>query len=487
MGMLILFVLLLLVGGAAGGLGVLVYYSKQRERALSAALQRYSGIVDAEAYAAEARAQAQAYVAEARARAHADLAGARAQAQRATADAAAKVHAGHQKATQLHGYSQEMERHIQERQAQLALLDERLELQQHGVYEPQFDFDDPEEYQDAIKEARADQKDLVKQKEAASGGDGWTVDGSLAKGRQMVDRQKKLMLRAFNGESDAAIAKVKHGNVEAMIKRVDRSAQAINKLGDRLRVWITEEYVELRVEELRLVHERQERLQDIKEEQREIREQMKEEQRAEKERQKAIREAENEAGRQEAALEKARAELAGASAAKQARWEEKIAKLEAALEATKKRKSQAELTRLGHVYVISNLGSFGEGVYKIGMTRRLEPLDRVRELGDASVPFKFDVHAMIVAEDAPALENALHKHFDARRMNKVNRRREFFRVTLDEIEAAVITLSRSRVELVRTHAAQEYRDTVAMEAQVRPQLAVEQPRPPPPPPPPRMS
>lgn len=97
----------------------------------------------------------------------------------------------------------------------------------------------------------------------------------------------------------------------------------------------------------------------------------------------------------------------------------------------------AQLTRSGHVYVISNLGSFGENVFKIGMTRRLEPMDRIRELGDASVPFDFDVHAMIYCEDAPSLECAFQARFEGRAINLVNPRKEFFAVSIEQIEAVV--------------------------------------------------
>ena len=123
--------------------------------------------------------------------------------------------------------------------------------------------------------------------------------------------------------------------------------------------------------------------------------------------------------------------------------------------------SRAQMTRSGHVYVISNVGSFGEHVYKIGMTRRLDPMERVRELGDASVPFQFDVHAVIYSEDAPALENALHRSFNNRRINRVNERKEFFRVGIDEIAGAV-RKHHGEIEITRAAEAVEYRKTLAM-------------------------
>ncbi len=122
------------------------------------------------------------------------------------------------------------------------------------------------------------------------------------------------------------------------------------------------------------------------------------------------------------------------------------------------------MTRSGHVYVISNVGSFGEHVYKIGMTRRLDPMDRIRELGDASVPFQFDVHAIIYSDDAPALESELHKAFDGQRVNRVNERKEFFRVPIEQI-ATTVREQRGEIEITLTAEAAEYRMTQAILAE----------------------
>ena len=119
-------------------------------------------------------------------------------------------------------------------------------------------------------------------------------------------------------------------------------------------------------------------------------------------------------------------------------------------------------TRAGFVYIISNIGSFGERVFKIGMTRRLEPMDRIAELSSASVPFPFDVHAMIFSEDAPGLETILHQHFDSDRVNKVNPRKEFFRVDLDEIKKVVLENHNATVKFVDIPDATEYRETLRM-------------------------
>lgn len=203
-----------------------------------------------------------------------------------------------------------------------------------------------------------------------------------------------------------------------------------------------------------------------REEQRRIQEQIREEEKARKEYERAIREAQRDEESLKRALEKARLEVAQASADQRAKYEAQMAELNAKLaeaEARNQRaKSMAEQTRAGHVYVISNIGSFGEDVFKIGMTRRLEPMDRIRELGDASVPFEFDVHAMIYTENAPSLERELHELFDANRINKVNDRKEFFRVPISRLREFVANhgLEASFTMVAEAH---EYRESMALD------------------------
>lgn len=241
---------------------------------------------------------------------------------------------------------------------------------------------------------------------------------------------------------------------------------AINKLGKSKQLWVTQEYLTSKLRELYLVHEHREKVEEEREEQRRIKEQMREEEKALRE----IEKAKKAAGKEEAdktnALDKARDELLQAHGKQTDRLQIIVDRLEAELKDALERKAKAiaraQLTRSGHVYVLSNIGSFGEEDYKIGMTRRLEPLDRVKELGDASVPFRFDVHAMIYSEDAPTLENVLHKHFDSRRVNMVNLRREFFYVTLDEIREAVED-NFGFITFKTVPDAEEYWQTVAMQ------------------------
>jgi hypothetical protein len=207
-----------------------------------------------------------------------------------------------------------------------------------------------------------------------------------------------------------------------------------------------------------------------REEQRAIREQMREEERVRKEYEKAIKQAERDEELLTKAMENVREEYEAAAVEDRAKYEERLSdlaeKLKAAEERNQRALSMAQQTKCGHVYVISNIGSFGEDLYKIGLTRRLEPLDRVRELGDASVPFAFDVHAMIYSEDAPALESALHRRFVQNQVNKVNRRKEFFRLKLQEIRSAIDEM-KHEVKWALTAEARDYRETLEMERQMR--------------------
>ena len=222
----------------------------------------------------------------------------------------------------------------------------------------------------------------------------------------------KLSLRAFNGECDAVIAKVKWNNISKMEERIKKAYELINKLNETNNVGIYYTYFQLKLEELRLTYEYENKKQQEKEEQAEIRQRIREEAQLERD----LLDAEKEEEKYQKLLEKAKKESEESTGEKLNSLNVKIKELEEELkkahEKRERAKSMAEQTKSGHVYVISNVGSFGKNVYKIGMTRRLEPLDRVKELGDASVPFIFDVHAIIYSVNAPMLENQLHKLFD---------------------------------------------------------------------------
>lgn len=347
---------------------------------------------------------------------------------------------------------------------QISIYEEDLELIDFGFYRRHYEFDISQRFKDAIEATRADQKAMVKAGGAFVESKDWTVNGSASEGRQMVRRYQKLMLKAFNGEADSIIANVSWNNVTKMEERLDAEFGAINKLGESQQIQITRDYFKLKLEELRLSYEYQEKLKAEKEEQRRIREQIREEERAQREIEQALKEAEDEEARYQRALERVREDLTSASGKELESLNRKVALLEAQLDEARKNKeraiSRAQITKSGHVYVISNIGSFGENKFKIGMTRRLEPLERIKELGDASVPFDFDVHAVIYAEDAPALEARLHRHFEQRRVNLVNERKEFFDVSIEDIEGAVKGFNAS-IEIIKVPEARDYRQTVA--------------------------
>lgn len=352
-------------------------------------------------------------------------------------------------------------------QRQLESVEEALEIQSFGFYRPKYGFSTASEYATRLESIRAQQKALVKSGGATYCDTQWHVGGSAAEGKKMIERMSKLMLRAFNGECDAAIAKVRYDNVEKLEQRITKSCEEINKLGHSNRVQITTPYYQLKLQELYLVHEHREKVQAEKEEQKRIREEMREEEKAREEIERARAQAEREEAAKQKALEKAREELTAsiATEAQHKKLEALVSRLENELKDALDRKAKAiaraQLTKSGYVYVLSNIGSFGEGVYKIGLTRRLDPYERVDELGDASVPFCFDVHAIIYAEDAPGLENALHREFADRRVNRVNLRKEYFRVTLEEIQAAV-KKHHGLVTMVLDAEAEEWRKTQAV-------------------------
>ena len=349
---------------------------------------------------------------------------------------------------------------------QVAIYNEEIELAELGFYKPHFDFDTSEKYKEEITKVKSLQKEMISGKTAIYSTTEWTVGGSKVKGRTMTNRGIRLTARAFNNECDSATSNVTWNNIERMEQRIIKAFEAINKLNESNAIRIESNYLELKIQELRLTHEYKEKKHDEKEEQAEIRRQMREELKLQQEVEKAQKDEE----KYQKLLDKAKNEAEKASGEKLDKLQESIKALNLDLEEAhaknERAKSMAQQTKSGHVYVISNIGSFGENVYKIGMTRRLEPLDRVKELGDASVPFIFDVHAMIYSDDAPALENSLHKLFDAKRVNLVNSRKEFFKVTLEEIETQAKKTSNS-IEFIKTAEAKDYNESKSIRMQLQ--------------------
>lgn len=308
-----------------------------------------------------------------------------------------------------------------------------------------------------LKKARAHTKTLVKNGIAA------TCD--------YVEESRKttairFVLDAFNGKTDTALSKVKHDNFGKLKQEIEDAYALVNGNGRSFRnARIQPDYLTARLDELKWAVAANVLQLEEREEQRQIREQMREEERARREYEKAQKEAAKEERMLQKAMEEARAQLETASLEQKAQFEAQLAELQLKLEEAEAKSqralSMAQQTRTGHVYVISNIGSFGEDVFKIGLTRRLEPLDRVKELGDASVPFEFDVHAMLHSTDAPTLENELHKIFQDNQVNKVNSRKEFFRVPLSRIREQVESMKIEAHWTMKAEA-REYRESIAL-------------------------
>ena len=275
-----------------------------------------------------------------------------------------------------------------------------------------------------------------------------------------------FVLDAFNGKVDSILSKVKKDNYGILEQKIKDSLYIVNNNGKAFRnAEITNEYLHSRLDELKWAVIVQELKWQEKEEQRLMREQIREEEKARREYEKAIKDAEKEEQLLKKLIEKAQNEVQKASAEEKAKFMEQLNELEGKLKIAEEKNqraiSMAQQTKAGNVYIISNIGSFGEDVYKIGMTRRLEPLDRIRELGDASVPFEFDVHALIYSDNAPGLERQLHKRFLKLQMNKVNPRKEFFKVGIIDIKDAVIDLGIT-AKWTMTAEANHYRESLAI-------------------------
>jgi hypothetical protein len=280
------------------------------------------------------------------------------------------------------------------------------------------------------------------------------------------ERAKRFVTDAFNGRVDAILTRVKHDNYGTLEQEIRDAFSLVNLNGIAFRdARIVPAFLDSRLAELKWATVVEELRRKAKEEQRMIQERMREEEKVRREQERAIKQAQEKEEAIRHSLEKARLEQERATEQERARYDAQITALKELLEkagAEKERElSRAQLTRAGNVYIISNLGSFGEDVLKIGMTRRRDPMERIWELGDASVPFDFDVHAMIYSEDAPALELYLHEQLEHLRINKVNDRKEFFRISLQQLRD-IVAAKGVNVSFTMEAEAREYRESQAL-------------------------
>lgn len=346
---------------------------------------------------------------------------------------------------------------------EITSLDDEIDMESYGLYRPRYDFATSTGYKERLVEVRKEQKKLIKDKTALLFNANWTVDGNKSKGRKMNNDNMKMVLRAFNNECEAAINKVKYSNLEVIYKRIEKSFTQINNLNATNKIEITNHYLELKYDELHLAFEFENKKQEEKEILREQREREREE--------KALL---KEVFVKKKVLDKEITHL-----------DNMIAELTIKLGLTKENDKEAILSQIselkskrndhqdsiedldyraahasaGYVYIISNIGSFGQNVIKIGVTRRIDPLDRIAELSSASVPFKFDVHALIFSYEAYDLERQLHQKFEKKRINKINSRKEFFKISVEELERELLEYKDLTITFDKVPEASEYRET----------------------------
>lgn len=332
----------------------------------------------------------------------------------------------------------------------LVELSDQAVLQDVGIYRYHHPLENAAAYKDRLAALEQEMDQVIKSGQAVLAADLFTWDGSLAKGRKMVADLSKLMLRAYNAEADNCVRSLRSGNVTTAKKRLDNAIASIEKLGAMMQMRVNPAYHTLRVQELELTADFQVKVQEEREKAREERELLREQRRAEQELAAEKERLEKEKAHYESALAALRANGDDAAADELAA---RLADIDQAIEANDYRIANI---RAGYVYVISNVGAFGPNVVKIGMTRRLEPMDRVHELGDASVPFRYDVHVLHFSDDAITLENELHKDFADRRVNFVNERREFFFATPAEVRAILAEKAGGILEYTEEPVADEY-------------------------------
>lgn len=314
-----------------------------------------------------------------------------------------------------------------------------------------------QELKNILSRYKLEEAELVKNNTA--------IDVLINDDKKFITTQIRQILRSFNAECDLAISNVTLKNIDTMRNKILRSYETLNKIYKSDGVQITKEFLENKLQQLITAHSYQEKLEDERVQKKLIQEQLKEEEkvRREIEREKAKIEKDetqfkNEISKLMKYLQKTDNEVERTLYIDKIKeCEEKLSELETVKSDVLNREKN---TRAGFVYIISNIGSFGENIFKIGMTRRLEPMDRIKELSSASVPFEFDVHALIFSDDAPALESILHSTFREYEVNKVNHRKEFFSIPLEKIEKVVTEHHNATVQWTYDVAAEEYRQSL---------------------------
>ncbi len=348
---------------------------------------------------------------------------------------------------------------LEQLQIQLVKTSDALMLQEVGIYQYQHPLQNSVEYKDLLDKIDEQTKVLVKSSKAVTAITSWTVNGSEKDGKKMVKEVSKLMLRAYVAEADTCVRSLKPANRDSMIDRLTKTRETIAKLGQSMQIKISDDFHKLKISEIQATSDFLKKKEEEKEAEKEIRAQLREEEKVAKE-----------IAAEKAKLEKERQKITSAltqmqesDGANDEKHLSGIQEMQATLESIDSGLTglteRAANTKAGHVYVISNVGAFGARVIKIGMTRRMDPEDRVKELSDASVPFKFGVHALFFSNDAAGLETALHHKFTDQRVNLVNKKREFFYATPAQVRDALVELDGHVLEFNEQPDDEEFRQS----------------------------
>lgn len=347
---------------------------------------------------------------------------------------------------------------------EVMFIEDNITMQSFGFNSTNYNFETSQEYKEKLEDIRRYQKEMVRARNATNHSLDWTINNDRRRGRKSILDNIKLSLRAFNNECDNIISKVKYGNIHISKVRINKAFKDINSLIVTHDISITEEYLELKLQELELKYDYECKLQEEKEKQREEREKLKEEKKVRKEIANMRVKLEKEEQHFINAITELKNKINNSSKIEREKLLKKIEELQKKLREIELAKEDIYYRELnnkaGYVYIISNIGSFGKDVYKIGMTRRLDPMERIKELSSASVPFAFDVHAMIFTEDAPKLEAKLHERFRNSQINKSNNRKEFFKSNIDTIEKVVKEDFDKPVDFIKSASASEYKESL---------------------------
>lgn len=371
----------------------------------------------------------------------------------------------------------QLESKINDLEKNLVDISDQAMYEDYGLYKPRYDFSNSSTFKGKLSEVRANQKQMLRDGTAGEIFRPMLLDNSQYRGRSMQKKNIKQLVRSFNGECEAAINKVTKNNIEIIEKRINRSFDQLNKLNGPNGVRLTPQYLDSKLDEAHIALEYALKKEEERELLREQREREKEERQAQKEIARERQKYEKDETHFQQVKDLLQEKIANSKSSVEIEsLKTKLLELQKKLDDIKEKKiklsNHAENPTAGYVYIISNIGSFGQKVYKIGVTRRLNPIDRINELSSASVPFKFDVHALIFTDDAYKLETELHNYFDKKRVNKVNMRKEFFRLDLDEIKKVLKKHKELTFDFKEVPDAPEYRDTLLIEKQQKQALNV---------------